>query len=85
MMHDGFTSTEKLPAFNEWLLAKYGTTPMALYVLNKHTGRYGEYDKMMDWYRRRYRREMDQLKALISDNPFLTDNQNNDQEDRFYG
>lgn len=79
MVHDGFMGTDKLPSFNEWLLAKYDTTPMTLYVLNKNTGRYGEYDKLMNWYRRRYRMEMDQLKCLIDNNPFI--NRYNKQED----
>lgn len=81
MPNNVFFSAENPPTFNEWLLARYDETPMTLYVLSKNTGRYGDYDRMMEWCRRRYRREMDQLKALIADNPFLTDNQNNAQED----
>jgi hypothetical protein len=74
-MNDVFFSPDKLPTFNEWLLARYDTTPMTLYELNKATGRYGEYDKLMEWYRRRYRREMLQLKLLSSGNPFINHNQ----------
>lgn len=40
--------------FQEWLQWKYGYTPEQLYELCLATGRYGDYNKVMEWYRRRY-------------------------------
>lgn len=56
--------------FKEWLLWKYNYTPEQLYELCLATGRYGDYDKVMAWYRRRYQWYNEMREQLIAANPF---------------
>lgn len=68
------------PEFLEWLKLKYGTVPSKLYLLCQATGSYGDYDKCMEWYRRRYRKEIEVYRNLCKANPFIEK-----QEDKNYG
>lgn len=52
---------------------KYGYTPEQIYNLCLATGRYGDYDKVMEWYRRRYQQYNELREQLRAANPF-TDN-----------
>lgn len=67
------------PTFQDWLLERYGTTPITLRVLSKQTARFGsgrkEYESLMAWYRRRYWWEMEQRKQIIESNPFKEENE----------
>lgn len=56
--------------FQEWLLLKYGYTPEQLYNLCLATGRYGDYDRVMEWYRRRYRQYNELREQLLAAIPF---------------
>lgn len=56
--------------FKDWLLKKYGYTPQQPYDLCTATGRYGDYNKVMEWYRRRYRQENAEREQLLAANPF---------------
>ena len=62
--------------FLDWLLSRYNTTPLTLRALCKQTGNRREYEKMMEWYRRRYRKEMQIKGELIEANPFITQEEN---------
>ncbi len=57
--------------FKDWLLKKYGYTPQQLYDLCTFTGRYGDYNKVMEWYRRRYRQDNAEREQLLAANPFV--------------
>ena len=61
------------PTFQEWLSDRYGVTPFQLQHLVIITGKKGDYDKMMEWYRRRYRFEMLRNKIYNNNNPFKED------------
>lgn len=58
--------------FQEWLSWKYGYTPQQLYDLCLATGKYGDYDKVMAWYRRRYQQYNELRERLLAANPFPT-------------
>lgn len=62
------------PTFLDWLLTRHDTTPTVMRVLCKQTARYGsgktEYEKAMEWYRRRYRYEKELREQMIKSNPF---------------
>lgn len=65
------------PTFEEWLAQRHNTTSRKLYEMFRMTGaRYGEYDKAMEYLRRKYREEMDYREALLASNPFLKDGAN---------
>lgn len=64
------TFTAEEPDFLEWLKARYGIVPAKLYLLCQAVGYYGDYNKCMEWYRRRYRKEITQGRALHLSNPF---------------
>lgn len=53
----------------------YNYTPEQLYDLCLATGRYGDYNRVMEWYRRRYQQYSELREQLRSANPF-TDNNN---------
>lgn len=63
------------PDFLEWLKARYDTYPAKLYLLCQAVGYYGDYNKCMEWYRRRYRKEIMQGRILHLENPFNNKNQ----------
>lgn len=48
----------------------YGYTSEQLYDLCLATGCYGDYDKVMAWYRRRYQQYNDLREQLRAANPF---------------
>ena len=52
-----FDQSDRSLTFQEWLKKRYNTTPPDLFDLAKATGRYGDYDKLLEWYRRRYRQQ----------------------------
>lgn len=58
------------PGFKEWLLDRYTETPRHLHDVALATGSYRDYERLMEWYRRRYRYEMELRELLISANPF---------------
>lgn len=60
--------------FQEWLLWKYDYTPRKLYDLCLATGSYGDYDKVMAWYRRRYQQYNELREQLLAANPFTIHN-----------
>lgn len=60
----------ELLTFREWLKHKYGYTPQELYDLCTATGRYGDYNKVMEWYRRRYQQDNELREQLLAANPF---------------
>jgi len=64
---------DKKPTFMEWLWERYRVTPLIQLDLCKKTA-YGsarrEYEKVMEWYRQRYRYEMEIREKLIAANPF---------------
>ena len=60
----------KAPNFIDWLLERYDTTPLTLLYLCKQTGKRKDYDKVMAWYRKRYRYEMQLRESLLEANPF---------------
>lgn len=57
-------------SFREWLQWSYGYTPEQLYELCLATGRYGDYNRVMEWYRRRYRWYNEQREQLRKACPF---------------
>lgn len=61
--------------FLEWLKKRYDIVPSGLYLLCQATGYYGDYNRCMEWYRRRYRKEITQGRALHRANPFNNRNQ----------
>lgn len=63
----------ELLTFKEWLLRMYGETPEHLYTLCIATGNYGDYNKVMEWYRRRYRYDNVLREQLLAANPFSTE------------
>lgn len=66
------------PTFLDWLWEKYKITPIIQRQLCKTTAKYGsglkEFETSMEWYRRRYRFEMEQRELLIKLNPFKEEN-----------
>lgn len=56
--------------FKEWLLWRYGYTPGMLYDLCLATGRYGDYDKVMAWYRHRYQQYNELREQFLAAVPF---------------
>mgnify|MGYP004581922927 FL=1 len=52
----------------DWLWRRYQHTPLIVRGLCRQTG--GNYEKVMAWYRYRYRLEMEQRELLTSNNPF---------------
>lgn len=64
-------------SFQEWLAVRYNYCPMELYKLALATGKYGDYDKLMEWYRRRYRYEKDLARMYDNNNPFTQEDLNN--------
>ncbi len=64
----------ELMSFQEWLLWKYNYTPRQLYELCLATGRYGDYNRVMEWYRRRYRQYNELREQLRAANPFTDNN-----------
>lgn len=66
-----FSADEKAPDFIAWLKGRYGYTPQYFYQLCVRTGPASDYYKAMEWYRRRYRYEMDLRRQLIDSNPFI--------------
>lgn len=66
---------EEEPEFLEWLKQRYDETPAGLYLLCQATGSYGDYNALMEWYRRRYRKEIKLGRALNLNNPFKNTNQ----------
>ncbi len=69
-------SSGEKPSFEDWLLKRYDITPMILYIQCKQTGRYGDYDEAMKWYRRRYQIEMDERECFLEANPFKQQEEN---------
>lgn len=63
-------------SFKDWLLWKHSYTPEQLYDLCLATGSYGDYDRVMAWYRRSYRQYNEQRELLRAAVPF--DNNYND-------
>ncbi|MDE5894344.1 MAG: hypothetical protein K2H45_15630 [Acetatifactor sp.] len=61
---------DRKPEFKEWLLYRYTETPLHLHDVALATGSYRDYERLMEWYRRRYRYEMELREQLISANPF---------------
>lgn len=74
-LHPGEISGE-FKSFQEWLQWKYGYTPGQLYELCLATGRYGDYNKVMEWYRRRYQQYNVLREQLLAAVPF-NDNYSN--------
>lgn len=71
--------SEKKPSFLEWLWDRYQTTPIIELDLFKKTAYRNarrEYEKAMEWYRRRYRYEMEIRERLIAANPFKEQEEN---------
>lgn len=60
--------------FKEWLSWMYSYTPEQLYDLCLATGRYGDYNKVMEWYRRRFQRYNELREQLRAANPFADNN-----------
>lgn len=56
--------------FQEWLLKRYGITPLQQKDLCRRTGRASDYHIVMEWYRRRYCLEQEIRESLIEANPF---------------
>ena len=67
---------ENRQSFLDWLRERHNYTPLTIKLLCKQTG--GDYNKVMSWYRQRYRYENDRKQYLINTNPFLKmeENQN---------
>lgn len=61
---------DRKPDFKEWLLDRYTETPQHLHDVALATGCYRDYERLMEWYRRRYKYEMELREQLISANPF---------------
>ncbi len=70
--------TGSCPTFLDWLWERYQVTPTIQRVLCKQTARYGsgrkEFESCMEWYRKRYRYEMELREQLINNNPFKEEN-----------
>lgn len=60
--------------FKEWLSWMYNYTPEQLYDLCLATGRYGDYNRVMEWYRRRYQQYNELREQLRAANPFTDNN-----------
>ena len=60
---------ENKQSFLDWLRERHNYTPLTIKLLCKQTG--GDYNKVMRWYRQRYRYENDRKQYLINTNPFL--------------
>ena len=60
---------ENKQSFLDWLRERHNYTPLTIKLLCKQTG--GDYNKVMSWYRQRYRYENDRKQYLINTNPFL--------------
>ncbi len=69
-MRGWLNGSGKAPTFQEWLWEEYHTSAPELYGLVKAVGNYGDYERMMKSYRRRYRQQMELRAALIAANPF---------------
>lgn len=65
-----FSLDGNAPTFQEWLCRNYNVTSRELYATALATGTYNSYNKLMDWYRKRYRYEMEQRELLKDACPF---------------
>lgn len=74
------------PTFKAWLWENYQTTPFLVLDLCKKTSRSPrrDFEKVMDWYRRRYRQEMidrQALKEAYEKDPVFEENNNKQMEE----
>ena len=62
---------ENKQSFLDWLRERHNYTPLTIKLLCKQTG--SDYNKVMSWYRQRYRYE-----TIVNNNPFsnMEENQN---------
>ena len=71
---------DDVPDFMQWLWDRHQTSPSILKSLCKQTARFGsgyeEYEKCMEWLRRRYFVEKKLMNELIQTNPFKEDDNN---------
>lgn len=76
------------PTFLEWLQDRHDVTPMTQRILCQQTARcgsgYSEYEKCMEWYRQRFRYEMELREQLIPCNPFIEEENHNGNDGRTY-
>jgi hypothetical protein len=61
----------------EWLVKTQNTTPREMYAMFSATGRPWEYQKAMEYLRRKYAQEMQYRESLIASNPFVEPEQTN--------
>ncbi len=58
------------PEFQEWLEMRYHETPRQIYDYLTTTGRYGDYNKAMEYLRGKYRQELREQRNFFNNNPF---------------
>ena len=63
-----FAESDVSQSFLDWLRERHNYTPLTIKLLCRQTG--GDYYKVMSWYRRRYRYELDLMKTIVNNNPF---------------